>query len=457
MTFAVLEAISNQWLLWRKGAFGHLIGLQGVWILHLLAASLLAHLPLELGDTASCTTASHKANWRIANLDLIWNVQDLDLGIKGSSLAESCVLLVDHHITRAGHVVLVQTLDVQANIVTWTCKVHTLVVHLHSEDLACARIGSSVRWQEDHLFVWLHQTLLHTASQDIANTLDLVDTRDWHSHWSTGWSLRNAEQVVEDIVQGVTVDGLLAACDVHALPPSHVVRFLQQVVAHPARDWHDRSVLLNEVLLPANLDQSALHLVGNLVITSLLVSCHIAVHLVHPNAELLHSKQVDKTRVLPGLSLDLTSLVVTLGNGCGEVTICWHHDQGTVSLGGTCDHVLDEVTVTWGIDNGVVPLLSVELLGGAGDGHTTLTLLLLSVHVECESEGTLAQALCLLLQLLQLTLWKSSQLEDQSACGGALATVDVAADDNGEMFLLRRHCKKEIEVAQGKLQKDTKR
>ena len=117
-----------------------------------------------------------KANWRIANLDLIWNVQDLDLRIKGSSLAESCVLLVDHHVTRAGHVVLVQALDVQANVVTWTCKVHTLVVHLHCEHLACARIGGCVGWQEDHFLVWLHQALLNTASQDIADTLNLVDT-----------------------------------------------------------------------------------------------------------------------------------------------------------------------------------------------------------------------------------------------------------------------------------------
>ena len=117
-----------------------------------------------------------KANWRIANLDLIWNVQDLDLGIKGSSLAESCVLLIDHHITRAGHVVLVQTLNVQSHVVTWTCEVHTLVVHLDGEHLARARIGGCVGWQKDHLFVWLHQALLNTASQDIADALNLVDT-----------------------------------------------------------------------------------------------------------------------------------------------------------------------------------------------------------------------------------------------------------------------------------------
>ena len=115
---------------------------------------------------------------------------------------------------------------------------------------------------------------------------------------------------------------------------------------------------------------------------------------------LLHTQQVDQARVLAGLALDLTCLVVALGNGSGEVTISWNHDEGAVSLGGTCDHVLDEVTVAWSINDCVVPLLSVELLCGACNGHTTLALFLLTIHVEGESERAFAQSLSLLLQLL---------------------------------------------------------
>merc|ERR1712139_127908 len=108
-TLAVLEAIGDQWLLRGKRTLSHLVGLQGVRILHFLATCLLTHLPLELGDTASCATASHKADWRVAYLDLIGNIKDLDLRIKGCSLAKSGVLLVDHDVTGARHVVLVQT------------------------------------------------------------------------------------------------------------------------------------------------------------------------------------------------------------------------------------------------------------------------------------------------------------------------------------------------------------
>jgi hypothetical protein len=56
-----------------------------------------------------------------------------------------------------------------------------------------------------------------------------------------------------------------------------------------------------------------------------------------------------------------------------------------------------------------------HLLGGAGDGHTTSALLLLGVHVEGEGEGLLAQTGSLLLELVQLTLGDTAQLEDQTA------------------------------------------
>merc|ERR1719263_2545185 len=92
--------------------------------------------------------------------------------------------------------------------------------------------------------------------------------------------------------------------------------------------------------------------------------------------------------------------------------------------------------MAWGINDGVVPLLGVELLGGAGNGHTTLALLLLTIHVEGECEGSLAETLGLSLELLQLTLRNATKLEDQTASGGRLTTVDVAADDNGQMLLL---------------------
>jgi hypothetical protein len=56
-----------------------------------------------------------------------------------------------------------------------------------------------------------------------------------------------------------------------------------------------------------------LHLVADLLVALLLVAGRVAVHLVHADDELAHAQQVDQARVLAGLALDLTGLVVTLG------------------------------------------------------------------------------------------------------------------------------------------------
>ena len=45
------------------------------------------------------------------------------------------------------------------------------------------------------------------------------------------------------------------------------------------------------------------------------------------------------------------------------------------------------------INDGVVPLLKVELLGGARNGHHTLALLLMTIHVDGIFAGGLAETL----------------------------------------------------------------
>merc|ERR1719161_444306 len=148
-----------------------------------------------------------------------------------------------------------------------------------------------------------------------------------------------------------------------------------------------------------------------------------------------------EARVLAGLTLDLAGLVVAALDRRHEVTVRGHHDERNVGLSRTGDHVLDEVTVARGVDDGVVPLLGEEFLRRARDGHATLTLLLLTVHEESERKRTLAKALGLLLQLLELTLRETAELEKKTTGGRRLAAVDVTADDNRQMLLLS-HCKK---------------
>merc|ERR1712176_1471130 len=345
---AVLEGVAHQRLLRLEAALSHLVGLEGVGVLHLLAARLLAHLPLQLADAARSAPAAHEADRGVADLDLVRDVEHLDLRVELLRLTQGGVLLVDHNVARTGHVVLVQALDVEANVVPWVGEVDALVVHLHGEHLACARVRSGVRGQEYDLLAWLHHALLHAPGEHIADTLDLVDAGDRHAHWRAGGPLWHSAHNVENIIDGVHVDGLLAVLDVAALEPIHVGGLLQQVVAHPARDGHHGRALLHEVLLPPDLDQHALHLVGDLVVAGLLVPGGVAIHLVDADADLLHAQQVDQAGVLASLPLDFASLVAALGDGSREVTVGWHHDKRNVRLGSAGDHVLDEIAVAWG-------------------------------------------------------------------------------------------------------------
>merc|ERR1719371_43401 len=439
-TLAVLEGVNHQRLLRGEVHLGHLVRLERVRVLHLLAARLLADLPVHLRDAARGAAAADEANRGVADLDLSRDVEDLDLGIEVVAGTKRRVLLVDHDVARPRHVLLVQTLDVHADVVARAGRILALVVHLHREHLAAARVRGRVRREEANLLTRLHRPLLHTPGNHITDTLDLVDPRHRQAHGRVGRAHRRPGHVVQAVVEAVDVELLSSALrlnlDVAAAPPGHVGRLLEEVVTNPPRDREDRRALEHEVLLPADLLEHVDYLRRDLVVTVLLVPGRVAVHLVHANDELLHAQQVDEARVLAGLALDLAGLVVAALDRRHEVTVSRHHDERNVGLSRTGDHVLDEVTMTRGIDDGVVPLLGKELLRGARDGHTTLTLLLLAIHEEGEGERTLAEALRLLLQLLELTLRQTAELEEQAAGGRRLAAVDVTADDDREMLLL---------------------
>ena len=47
---------------------------------------------------------------------------------------------VDHNISRLRHVVFVQKQKVQTNIVSWSCLVHSLMMHFHRKYFPCVRM-----------------------------------------------------------------------------------------------------------------------------------------------------------------------------------------------------------------------------------------------------------------------------------------------------------------------------
>ena len=430
--------VNHERVLGLEDRFRDFVGLERHGGLELLATGFLAHLEDELGHLARGAGAAHEGDGGVAALELAGDVENLDLGVEVLARLEGGILLVDHDVTGAGHVDLVETLDVHADVVTGVSLLDALVVHLDGEHLADAGVGDGVGWDEDDLLTGADDALLNAAREDITDTLDLVHARDGEAHVSLVVAGGLGDHAVEDIEEGVDVVlGALEVVvdDVDAGPPAHVGGLGDEVVTLPAGDWDDGDALLDVVLLPAHLHEHVLHLVADLLVALLLVARGVAVHLVDADDELLDAEKVDEAGVLAGLALDLTGLVVALLDGGGEVTVGGDHEEGDVSLRGAGDHVLDEIAVTGGVDDGVVPVVGEELLGGAGDGHTALALLLLPVHVEGEGEGGLAEGIGLRAELLDLTLGDASELEDEAAGGGRLTGVDVTADDDGKVLL----------------------
>ena len=117
----------------------------------------------------------------------------------------------------------------------------------------------------------------------------------------------------------------------------------------------------------ANLLQVVADLLDNLVIPLLVILGLGGVHLVQGHNHLLDAQGEGEQGVLTGLAvLRDTSLETTRGGVDDE--------HATVSLRGSCDHVLDEVAVTWGVDDGDGVLGGLELPQSDIDGDTALTL-----------------------------------------------------------------------------------
>merc|ERR1719359_1409137 len=67
-TLAVLEGVHHKRLLRGEVHLGHLVRLERVRVLHLLAARLLADLPVHLRDAARRAPAADEANRGVADL-----------------------------------------------------------------------------------------------------------------------------------------------------------------------------------------------------------------------------------------------------------------------------------------------------------------------------------------------------------------------------------------------------
>jgi len=358
-------------------------------------------------------------DWCVTSADLTRVVEDNDLGVEGSGLHRGVGLGVTGNVTTA-NVLDGNVLDVEADVVTRHTSLELLVVHFDGLDFG-GHVGRSEG--DDHTRP--DGTGLDTADGHRANTTNLVNILEGKTEGLVGGTGRRLNGV-DGLEQGLTLGGTSLGLLGPALVPAHVGGLLDHVVTSPAGDGDESDVLGVE----ADLLDEVGGLSDNFVVTGLVVLD--GVHLVDGDDELTHTKGEGEKGVLAGLAiLGKTSLELTNTGGDDE--------DSAVGLGGTSDHVLDEVTVTRGVDDGDDVLGGLELPESNVDGDTSLTLSLQLVKNPGVLEGALAEFGGFLLELLDSTLVDTTAFVDKVAGSGGLAGVDVADNDDVNVFLLFSH------------------
>ena len=139
--------------------------------------------------------------------------------------------------------------------------------------------------------------------------------------------------------------------------------------------------------------------------------------------------------MLSDLSLDVACLVVFLGNGSGETTVCWNHDKCCANLQRVSGHVLGEILLPGCNDDGVVTLVRERLFvvqtmvtpystSSSGDPR----------RMRMRRNLSMRSTFC-----FNLSSSCSEMAPNSSGGGGDLAAVIMPACGNRQVFLLKTH------------------
>lgn len=301
-------------------------------------------------------------------------------------------------------------LHVETNVVTGTRLVHVLVVHFN---------GSALGLSSDRGELQSHSgaknTSLHSASRHRAKALDVEDVLDGNAQGLVSGSSGRLQ-----IIQSLQESG--------SIVPLEIGGTLNHVVPVPPRDRDERDVLG----VVANSLEVVSHLVPDFVESVLGPVDGLLVHLIDAANDLLDAQSVGQEKVLLGLAHRRdTGLELTSGGG--------DHDESTISLRGSGDHVLDEIPVSRGVNDGDVVFVGAELPKRVVDSDSLFSLILQLIEDPGVFEGSAVHSLGLLFVLLDGSLVDSSQLVNKVARGSALAGIDMANNNDVDVILCFLH------------------
>ena len=263
--------------------------------------------------------------WSVAAAFLF--LQDVNLCFKLSVWSDS-TRLCDHLTTF--DLVTLNTTEKQTCVIASLTLVKSLV---EGFDTSHHRLLSVAKTNDFNFIVELNDTLLDTTGSNSTTAFDREDILDRHQEW-----------LIKVVLWDVKVF-------IHRSDELHdsIFTFLITFKSLSSRTLDDRSVVAIKAIFVQKITDIHLHELNEFWISK--------VHLIQENDDLWYVHLVSEKYVLTSL--------------WQRTIVGSHHEDSTINLCSTGNHVLNVVCVAWHIDVCVVALLRLILLVRSSDGDTT--------------------------------------------------------------------------------------
>mmetsp|Transcript_22409 Transcript_22409/g.73587 ORF Transcript_22409/g.73587 Transcript_22409/m.73587 type:complete len:325 (-) Transcript_22409:144-1118(-) len=283
-----------------------------------------------------------------------------------------------NNVTRLHLFIFGDTFDGKTNRITWLCMREHLLMLFNRENLLVLQTTGN----NSNFITGFKSSLLNCTTDNLTNTLNIVDIGDWKTHRELRVTGGRLDEVIQTFNNSESCNLFLGVnVGFPSLVPGCFSGFFHKIITMESRVRNERNFLWLESNQLKHLYKFFFDLKEALFVPA------ARVHLINSHNNLIYTKKVQKPRVLTGLPFLYTSLGISFSNRSLKTTFLRRNKQKTdVCRGRSSDHVFDVILVSGCINNCVVILFSEKFFGVTLNGNTTLSLLFTGIQVVSETE-----------------------------------------------------------------------
>mmetsp|Transcript_47029 Transcript_47029/g.78063 ORF Transcript_47029/g.78063 Transcript_47029/m.78063 type:complete len:261 (-) Transcript_47029:220-1002(-) len=256
--------------------------------------------------------------------------------------------------------------DADTHVIARLCTINILVMHFNG-----MRFTTSTRRIKTNVDARGNVTLFDTTGDDVANTFDFENRRDWHSERFIQHAFGWFHHLLQCVHKRIAFNDFFLNLDSKSFVPRHIATRAHQIIAFEATNWDDR----NPFRFVTNFGHDFVHLIFDFIESRFGVLHRCFVHFVDRYNELFNAQQMTQSKMLPSLPLDHCFFMITFGDRRLKCAfVCRHSEECDVRLRCSTDHIFNEVAMPWSVDDSVMIRRSEEFPSAALDSETTASL-----------------------------------------------------------------------------------